>query len=225
MSTKAFTTIRMLNHLMVILLLLACLSLLLIRIIFNNYFDAENMLRISNLCMSNILLITMFINLIVPFFGACVIDSKLRVYMRIFLVYDVLAVTANVLLMVYVGRVYRGVFERHFSSAITQQQATKMYIETTYRCSDVADVPCIELFKGYLAGVQRHYLAALACITAIDVLMWLLVRTALGIDPEERRAPPPRMVRQRVGFSTGSLRNKRLVSADSSPSRSVVDVT
>lgn len=223
MANKSFASLRLINHLLVLLQLLACISLIVIRILFNEYFDVEELLRAGSLNMRSMLLITAFVNLIVPFFGACVIDSKLRPYMRVFLIYDTFTVVINVLALLFVKKMYISIFEKGFSSAITRDQGNKMYIQTVYDCSDVGDVTCIELFKGYLVRLEQYYVIVVGCLLFLNISMWILVRLALSMDIKDKKAKPPKMVSQKVGFSTGSLRRKKLVTENGSPTSSVIE--
>lgn len=221
MSNKTFAGVRLLNHLLVILQLLACIALIAIRVCFADYFSVEEVLGIGGMPMRAVLIITAFLNLIIPFFGACVIDSKLRLYMRIFLVYDTLSILINGMSLLYVYGMYVNIFEKEFSKLITQNQGNRMYIENTYNCSDTSDVTCIQLFTDYLKGVQQYYILVVGTILLLNVVMWILVRVALSLDLKGKRVRVPRIKKQKVGFSTGSLRNKRLVPVNNSPPDSI----
>ncbi|ELQ75529.1 putative transporter [Trachipleistophora hominis] len=223
MSNKTFASVRLFNHLLVILQLLACISLIAIRVAFADYFSVEEVLGIGGLPMRAVLIITAFLNLIIPFFGACVIDSKLRLYMRIFLVYDSLTILINGLSLLYVYGMFMNIFEREFSKLITQNQGNRMYIENTYSCSDTSEVTCIQMFTDHLKNVQKYYIAVVGVIFGLNLVMWVLVRIALSLDLKGKRVRVPKIKKQKVGFSTGSLRNKRLVPVGNSPPESIAE--
>lgn len=224
MSTKTYAAIRLLNHLLVILQLLTCISLILLRLYFSDYFSIEEILRIGGLNFKTVVILTSFVNLIVPFFAACAIDSKLRLYMKIFLVYELVVVMTNGMTLMYVSCMYEKIFEKEFSKAITQNEGNRMYIQNTYNCSDAAENTCIRVFTLMLEDIMRYFKGIMIVGIVLNVMMWVLVKISLGLDLKKRSVKVPRIKKEKVGFSTGSLRHKRLVDVrNDSPTGSVLN--
>lgn len=220
-NTKTYSVIRLFNHLLVILQILSVITLCILSVYHRDYFRIEELLHLPGLTLSRLILLVAFINLIIPFFGACAIDSKVRLYMKLFSVYVLLNVVINILVFLFVKTQLVRNFRAEFSRSITQESGIRMFIEDDYNCSLTTKPTCLELFVSVLNDASFKFLILLSTLIVLNISMAVLVRISLNIKLSKLPKTVPRIERPIVGFSTVSLRQKRLLQQTDSPTNSV----
>lgn len=210
-NTKTYSAIRLLNHLLVIAQLSSVVALLLISIASWDFFNIETHINFQGLNLFICIVTLGFINLIVPFFCACAIDSGVRLYMKLFSVYAVLNIILNLLLYLYLDKKLLSRFQETASMSLNNQQSTAQYLQKQYNCSAMTDRDCLTVFSEMLETSIRYIKFNIIAFCILNTLMAILVKVTLSVKMRKNKMVRPKIKRQAVGFSTNSLRKKKLV--------------
>lgn len=213
-DTKTYTTIRLFNHLLVIFQLFLIISLLCLSLLYLDFLRIEEMLHIPGMTFSKLIILIIFNNLIIPFFGACSIDSKLRLYMKIFTLFIILNLILNILVFSYTNFYLIKHFEYEFSRNFVNENGAKMFITETYQCNISTDPSCIEIFSQILKDGIFKFKIIIMVFIIVNSLMGILGKISQNVEIQKKKVRMPKIEKQNVGFSSNSLRRKVVFTPD-----------
>lgn len=210
-NTGAYKTIRLVNHILVIAQLLSIVFLLGIYFFSWDSITIEQLANESGLNLFASIILLGLINLIVPFFGACAIDSKLRLYMKLFSVYVVLNILLNGMMYFYVDKKLLRKFQNAYANMMNNDQSSMSLLKVQHNCTSTSTPDCMTLFSDYLQRSINFLKICILVFIGVNFLMGILVKITLSVKMNKKKLVRPTIVRQQVGFSTNSLRKKKIV--------------
>lgn len=209
-STKAYSVIRLFNHILVILQLVTVVGLF--ALLFYSYqaFTIETHSNFRGFNLTKVMILIGFINFIVPFFGACAIDSRLRLYMKLFSVFIVLNLILNGFILLFCKYKLLKNFQEDFSITETNDSAGMSFIKAQFNCTAVSTPNCMQKCSDIIQQSNTFIQYLIIAFMVVNLLMAILVKVTLGVKLVKPKHVRPKIIRPQVGFSTDSLRKRKL---------------
>ncbi|KAM0672507.1 hypothetical protein CWI42_100520 [Ordospora colligata] len=214
MTTTAFRNVRALNQLCSVLLIVINIPLPFLLVPYMLYVSVEGQCLKTTLSILTIFKTTSMVNITLGLFASCGINSKVRLYMRLYLLVGVLLLIGMSGIILYVKISYQSDVSKALGVAYNIAQAENIILHYL-ECSN--QKTCTAQIMSTINDIRYYYLIISIPSVLLNLLNILLARIALCISIEHALPKPPSFVeKNRVGMNTVSLRNRRVLSASAS---------
>lgn len=218
MTTTAFRNIRSLSQLASVALVLINIPLPFVLIFHLTFVHLESeYINMGVRSISPIFRLTSIINITLGLFASCGVNSRVKLYMKSYLLVSFLFFLLLTVFMVYIKTNYlRDVLTQMYRRA-QNDQAVKSTIELNLVCSTGSDRTCEAIIGEEVFAIKYFYMIVAIPSMCLNILNFILLKIATGIDIEAPPVKLPNFIEKtKVGMNTESLRNKRVISVTSS---------
>lgn len=220
MTTTAFRNIRSLSQLASVVLILINIPLpflLILRLTFVCIESDYINMGIRNI--APIFKITSMVNITLGLFASCGVNSKVKFYMRLYLMISILLFIVLAVLLFYVRTHYLHDLLTQMYRRVQSDQSVKNTIELNLSCSTGFDKTCEKIIQEEVGMIKHYYMLIAVPSMCLNSLNFVLLKVATGISIEAPPVKLPNFIEKtRVGMNTESLRNKRIVCVASNSS-------
>lgn len=219
MSTNKFKAIRVLVQMFTLLLLITNILLLAVRCFFYRFMSVDEKLSGKSMFYLSLFYVTTgIINMILSFFGACCINSKIKFYMKMFLFCDFIVICFMAVSLLYLGVFYTLSFDQNYAKSIFRTSNIYYYMRAVLDCSDFGEnqqgLSCWELVKKTREDSLHIYFILTSLSLFFSVIIFILIKICLRSKIKEPTQVVPRIKEcTKVGFSSASLRVRRIIEA------------
>lgn len=208
-ETRRYKTISLICHLLTLLLIGTNLTLLGFRIYFIKFIMVENILNLGYFTMNFFYTATAIINIIITLFAACGIHSKIRPYMKLYVVIASFNLSFMFAAIFFIYFFYGDSFNSAYSSQTSSSMAVSLLIRSTFSCQPAGKITCDDIIQVTMNRCFFVYLFLTVLSFIISLINVLLVRMALKSKIEESIPKPPGVKVSDVGCTSSSLRTRR----------------
>ncbi len=213
MATEAFKKVRACVQLLTMVLLLTNLLLLALRCVFYDFMVVERNINENNVfSLEFFYTFTSTLGIMLSFFGACCVNSKIKLYMRVFLVCNFLALCFMTAAIFIVQVIYPNMFQHTYIDLIANSSRSRSLVEFTFNCHQGGANKCQEVVTTYKIRCVRAYVGFTSVSTLLTFLLFFLVRMGSHAQINKDKIKIPTLKEcGKVGFSSASLRVKRVI--------------
>ncbi|CAD27080.1 hypothetical protein [Encephalitozoon cuniculi GB-M1] len=210
MTTTAFRNIRSLCQLASVLLIVINIPLpfFLIPHLMFVRMESEH-LNMGIRGITTIFRTTSMTNITLGLFASCGINSKTRLYMRLYFVTGMLTLLMLITMFLYVKIGYQSDVSRQLGR-LYNNASIRNIILYFMECSN--QMTCTRIIMKNIEMIKYYYITISIPSLCLNLLNLVLIRVATSVNIE---TPPPKLPnfveKTKVGMNTASLRNKRVV--------------
>ncbi|AFM99000.1 hypothetical protein EHEL_091050 [Encephalitozoon hellem ATCC 50504] len=210
MTTTAFKNVRSLSQLVSVLLIVINIPLpfFLIPHLMFVRMEAEH-LRMGIRGITTIFRTTSMTNITLGLFASCGINSKTRLYMRLYFITGMLLLLMLVTMLLYIRISYQSDVSRQLGRLYNNASIRNIIL---YFMECTNQMTCTRIIMKNISMIKYYYVTIAIPSLCLNLLNLILIRIAISINIE---APPQKLPnfveKTRVGMNTSSLRNKRVI--------------
>ncbi|KAK1347385.1 hypothetical protein LUQ84_003149 [Hamiltosporidium tvaerminnensis] len=212
MSTRGYKNVRIFTQLLTLILILVNTALLVIFFVHKKYFTVEEKINSSLINLEFVYKYTAMLNITLGFFASCCVNSKIKMYMKIYLLTGFFLLAMHLGFLLYTKLEYKNDFSQQFSLQMAQNPSVKYLVMTLLDCTEFGENNCMDKTKS-LSSLMIHLYCFITVISFIDnLLLFIMIRVALSMDIAVPLPLPPKIESNvPAGFSTESLRARRVI--------------
>ncbi|KAM0675606.1 hypothetical protein GVAV_000974 [Gurleya vavrai] len=225
-TPTAYKNIRLFTHLLSLVIILLNLYLLGFYAYETNFFRIEASLNLGIFDMQVCYKYTVIINIILALFASCVINSKIKYYMKVYLFSGFIMMCFLLGFAVFLEMPYRNLFLTQFGIQMEQNASTRYMVRGLLSCSDYGANDCSIVALGLVDRLRYVYIIVGVISFFLDFVIYAFARIALVLKTETPAVPVPRIERNvHVGYDSTSLRTKRFIDPNVKFKTSVISQT
>lgn len=222
-TTRAFKNIRLTTHLLTLINIIINLLLLAYFLFKFDYFRVENKVDLGFFDLQVCVKYTIIINIIVSLFGSCAINSKIRSYMKVFMITGFIGMSTLIAFFIFLMSPYKNMFKNQFSIQYIQNPMLRSFVRMTYNCGEYEGSNCEAFMMTKADEIIKIYMIIGIVSFVIDFLIYTLARIAMVVDLSVEERVPEIERNVHVGYDTQSLRQKRFLDPNIKFKTSVIE--
>lgn len=211
-TPTAYKNIRLATQLISLIIIVANLFLLVYFICNGNFFRVEFNVNMGIFDMQVCFKYTIIINTMLALFASCVINSKVKFYIKTYLLVGFIGMSVLLGFILFLIVSYETIFITQFSVQMGQNQSTRYTVRSFLQCTDYGSSECSLVALQMLRSIRFVFLVVAIGSFVLDFLVYVFARIALMLDsttPAESRPTFEKNVH--VGYDNTSLRQKRFI--------------
>ncbi|KAL0265796.1 UNVERIFIED_CONTAM: hypothetical protein PYX00_011511 [Menopon gallinae] len=154
-------------------------------------------------------------SIILALFASCCVSSKVRIYMRIFLLFGTAVTCAMAASVAFVHMFYYSIFTENYEYYVNGSRSPGgawSTIQLSLKCRNINYTEITRSVEQYTQRCVRVYIVLALLSIALSLILLLLARAASRCKiQEDAMHVPPIKECVGVGFSSASLRVKRVI--------------
>ncbi|EJW04909.1 hypothetical protein EDEG_00940 [Edhazardia aedis USNM 41457] len=181
----------------------------------NRFFILEDNINMGVIDMDICYKYTIIINFMMSLFANCTINSKIKLYMRLFLIIGFLGLSLKLGFFIYMVFFYKSVFSNQFAKSLNINPGIRYTIRYDLTVEDGGPNQCTEEVYRNLNTLVFNYSIVSIISFILTFIIYVLARVAVMININEPKKEIPKLeVSRKVGFDSASLRKKRFIDSD-----------
>lgn len=211
-TSRTYANIRLLSHALILIIIVSNLFLLGFMIYNYSFFRVESSLVLGLFDMQTSYKYTIITNIIMGLFGSCAINSKVKYYMQMYIIFGFFGLSTLIAFFMFVYLAYFQILMQQYSMQMGQNASTRFIVHGMLNCTDSGVNNCEKVTRDIVKSLIFVYVTVSGCSFVATFIVYILARVALMVDPNAPKPRIPKMERNRqVGFESASLRNKRFI--------------
>lgn len=158
------------------------------------------------------------ISIILALFASCCVSSKIRLYMRIFLFFSTGVICIMTAFVIFVYMFYFSIFTENYEYYVNGSRSPGgawSTIQLSLKCRNINYTEITKSVEFYTERCVRVYIVLALLSIAFSIILLLLAKAASKCKIQEDAVyVPPIKECVGVGFSSASLRVKRVIEAN-----------
>eukprot|EP00866_Antonospora_locustae_P001605 jgi/Antlo1/1605/467 len=219
MSTRTFKNIRIFVQLFTMLLVLTSLGFFGERLFDRDFIFLDSVINKSSIFNLGFFYVSSgVLSIIFALFASCCVSSKIRVYMRVFLLFGSVVVCIMSVSLIFVHMFYFLIFTENYEYYVNGSRSPGgawSTIQLSLKCRNINYTEITKSVELYTERCVRVYVLLTLLSIVFSLVLLLLARLAsrCKIQEDETYVPP---IKECVGagFSSASLRVKRVIEAN-----------
>ena len=205
MTTRTFKSIRILVQLFTLIVIPNNLLLFMIREFYYYFMDVEIKIMSNSVYSLNYLYTaTATVCLMLAFFGSCCINSKVRLYMKVFMFWDLVAIFFMLVAFLFTSFSYGQLFNTRYAES-EKNLAVQSLINLNLGCDSGSHDLCKNLFLDAKKKCSFIYLTSLSISIFCFIVIFVLTRIGSKVKMSNETVPVPHIKEyDRVGFPSAS---------------------
>lgn len=219
MTTTTFRNLRSLSQFASVFLILINLPLPFVMVLRPTFVYLEYIhIQMGFRGIGSVLKATSMINITLGLFASCGINSRVKLYMRLYLMTSLILFILLGAMALYMTKAYVGSVLTQMTSMAVSKMTVMTVIEENLSCSFVRG-SCRNTVRENAGTLRNYYLAVAFCSIFLNILNFVLLKVATKITIESHPPKLPNFIEKtKVGMNTESLRSKRVISVNSNTS-------
>lgn len=215
MTTTAYKNIRALCQLISVLLIVINIPLPFILLLNVDFINIEqDILKMGRSSITSLYKIMIISNITLGMFASCCVNSKIKIYMKFYLVFAMIYLIINASLILFVKKRYFYSLNNMFITKSNDLISFRFILENALCCS-MADDSCRSALIIYSAPLIKYFLLVSCASFVLHILHFVFIKIAVKMSIEKPQAKIPKFVNvTRAGMDTVSLRQKRIIQVD-----------
>lgn len=225
-TTRAYKNTRLLTHLLTLLIIIANILLLISFALEHKFFQVENTLNLGIFDLQASFKYTIILHIVLALFGACTINSKVKLYVKLYLLVGFLFLCILMAFFIFTVGPYRTLFDNQFSYQVGQNTSIRYFVRSMFNCSEYGIRDCLSVMKAKVNYMIRIYSIISGFSFVLALVVYILGKIVLFIDvcvPDKRDIVPTMERNVHMGYDSVSLRTRRIVDPNLRFTGSVLD--
>lgn len=226
-TTRAFKNLRLLTHFFTLLIIICNILLAIYFITETRFFQVESSLNLGIFDMQVCMKYTIIISVMMALFSVCSITSKVKFYMKLYLIVGFVGICFLMAFLVFMMGPYISIFETQFPFQYGLNISIRYQVRMQLKCGENLDNDCIDVAKKKVRFIKNIYFMFATISFFLNLIVYLTTRVAMYVDITDRssRVVPRIEENVRMGYDAESLRTKRFVDPNVRFSATIVNTS
>lgn len=215
MTTTAYKNLRALCQLVSVLLIVINIPLPLLLLLNVDFINIEqDILKMGRSSLTSLYKLMIVSNITLGMFASCCVNSKVKVYMKFYLVFAMIYLIINASLILFVQKRYFYSLNNMFITKSNDLISFRFILENALCCS-MADDSCRNALILYSEPLIKYFKIVSSASFVLHILHFIFIKIAVKMSIDKPQVKMPKFVNvTRAGMDTVSLRQKRIIEVD-----------
>lgn len=224
-TTRAYKNIRLFTHFVTLLNFVSNIILAVYFLVEIRFFQVESTLNLGFFDMQLCIKYTIIISTMMAFFSACAITSKVKLYMKMYMIFGFVGMCLLLSFLAFLAGPYKNIFETTFPMQYGSNTAIRFNVRMLLKCGETINNDCITVITARIRSIIKFYLIFGSISLLLTLILYLTARVALYVDiTEPSRRIIPRIERNvQMGYDVETLRTRKFIDPELKFNAAIMD--